>query len=84
MAYGCAACHGADGDGKGPAAGLSKIAPRNLLDLGSYVQGTSLEDISRSIEYGMKATGMPAYAELPREERLAMATWILDAAKEKR
>jgi mono/diheme cytochrome c family protein len=84
LAYGCAACHGAEGDGNGPAAGLAKIAPRNLLDLGSYVQGTSLEDITRSIEHGMKATGMPAYAELPREERLAMATWILDAAREKK
>lgn len=84
MAYGCAACHGVDGDGKGPAAGLSKIPPRNLRDLSAYVTGTSAEEIARSIEYGMKETGMPAYAELPREERLAMATWILSVAEEKK
>jgi mono/diheme cytochrome c family protein len=84
MAYGCAACHGPDGDGKGPAAGLSKIPPRDLGDLSAFVTGTSLDEIARSIEYGMKATGMPAYAELPRDERLSMATWILSIAEEEK
>lgn len=82
MAYGCAACHGVDGDGKGPAAGLSKIPPRNLRDLSSYVLGTSANDITRSIEIGMKATGMPAYVDLPHDERMSMALWIISIAEE--
>ncbi len=82
MAYGCAACHGADADGSGPAARLSKIPPRDLTDLPSYVGGTTIDEIALSIEYGMKATGMPAYAELPPDERRSIANWILSVAKE--
>jgi high-affinity iron transporter len=84
LSYGCAACHGPTGNGDGPAASLSKIPPRNLRDLASYAGGTTAEDIARSIEYGMKETGMPAYVELPLDERMSMAIWILDIAKERK
>jgi len=84
MSYGCAACHGANGDGQGPAARLSKIPPRNLRDRSTFVGGSSEDEIARSIEFGMKATGMPAYAELPRDERLSMAEWIISISEEKK
>lgn len=84
LSYGCAACHGARGDGLGPGAALSGIKPRDLRDLAAYSRGSSVDEIARTIEIGVGGTGMPAYKDLPLDERQSIAMWIHQIAKEKR
>ena len=82
MAYGCAACHGAAGDGAGPSAGLSHIKPRDLRDVAAFSGPKTREGIASTIAFGVAGgrTGMPGYPDVPKHERLAMADFILSLA----
>jgi protein SCO1 len=79
LAYGCAACHGASGDGNGPAASLAAFRPRDLRALESYGGAKTKEGIAATIAFGIAdgRTGMPAYPDIPKRERLAIADYIL-------
>ena len=78
LAYGCAACHGQNADGRGPSAGLSVIKPRDLRDIKRFSGGQSVEAIATTIAFGIAdgRTGMPAYPDIPRREREAIAEYI--------
>lgn len=78
LAYGCAACHGPDADGRGPAAALAHTAPRDLTDLAKYRGPSSVQGIASIIAFGVDGgrTGMPGYPEIPRHERVAIAEYI--------
>lgn len=82
MAYGCAACHGAAGDGNGPSAGLSHIKPRDLRNVAAFSGAKSEEGIAATIAFGVAGgrTGMPPYPDIPKNERIAMAKYILSLA----
>lgn len=84
LSYGCAACHGARGDGLGPGSALSGIKPRDLRDLNAYTKGSSIDEIARTIELGVGFAGMPAYSDLPLDERRSIGAWIHQIAREKR
>lgn len=77
--YGCAACHGPDADGNGPATGLSVFKPRDLRDVSRFNGPKTAEGIATTIAFGVAdgRTGMPAYPDIPKRERLAMADYIL-------
>ena len=79
LEYGCAACHGVNADGNGPSAGLSAFKPRDLRDVASFSGPKTAEGIATTIAFGIAdgRTGMPAYPETPKRERLAMAEYIL-------
>jgi protein SCO1 len=78
LAYGCAACHGERGDGQGPAAALAHTKPRDLRDLDATVEG-----IAGTILFGVAdgRTGMPAYPDIPKRERIAIAEYIHELAR---
>lgn len=63
----CAACHGTDGTGNGPAAGSLPVKPRNYTDM-AWQEATKDEDIAKIIVEGGQAVGkspmMPAQAQL--------------------
>jgi len=63
----CASCHGAKGNGNGPAAEMIKPAPRNFLDNG-WQKTTTDETIYKTILKGGQAVGksymMPATFDL--------------------
>lgn len=82
LAYGCAACHGPNADGRGPAAGLSQTKPRDLTNLAAYRGPTTVEGIASVIAFGVEngRTGMPGYPEIPRRERIAIAEHIRSLA----
>jgi copper(I)-binding protein len=84
LAYGCAACHGENADGKGPAAALSAFKPRDLRDLSSYRGPRTAEGMASLIAFGVAdgRTGMPAYPDIPKRERLAIAEYLLSIAHE--
>lgn len=79
LAYGCAACHGENADGKGFSAPLSTIKPRDLRNVKQFAGAKTAEGIAATIAFGVAdgRTGMPAYPDVPKRERLAIAEYIL-------
>jgi cytochrome c oxidase cbb3-type subunit 2 len=79
----CIACHGAKGDGNGWAATfLYKQRPRNFT-LGEFKFRLTKSgamptdaDLLRTITRGVRGTAMPAWFELPIDDRLAVIQYI--------
>ena len=76
----CADCHGADGRGAGPAAGLLSPRPRDFTSGVYKFRSTppgslpTLEDLERTITRGLPGTSMPGYEGIlgaPQIEALA-------------
>lgn len=79
ISYGCAVCHGPDGDGKGLVPVLSAIAPTNFTDLKAYRFGTDKNAIQHSIKFGIKEEGavMPAFGHIPEEELNKISDFLI-------
>lgn len=78
----CAACHGMDGDGNGPAAVWLFPKPRNF-SAGQYkIQSTpagnlpSDDDLFRSITRGLGGSSMPAFNYLAEAERHELVQYV--------
>jgi cytochrome c oxidase cbb3-type subunit 2 len=78
----CIACHGVEGDGNGPAATFLHVQrPRNFtygifkfrLTKGPLPTDA---DLLRTITRGVRGTAMPAWFELPLEDRLAVIQYV--------
>ena len=71
----CAACHGADGKGDGPAAAGLSPKPTNLADW-SLLKDQSPLDYYRRITIGVVGTAMPSFElRLPVQDRWAAALY---------
>ena len=83
LAYGCAACHGPNADGRGPAAGLAHTKPKDLTNLAAYRGASTVEGIASIIAFGVDGgrTGMPGYPDIPKHERIAIAEYIHSLAR---
>jgi mono/diheme cytochrome c family protein len=71
----CAACHGVSGEGNGPVAFAVKPRPRNLRK-DRFVQGDAVEQIFGTITRGLPSGTMASYAQLPADERWALAYYV--------
>ena len=78
----CIGCHGAKGDGNGPASTfIYQQRPRNFT-LGVFKFRLSQKpvptdgDLLRTITRGVRGTAMPAWYELPLTDRLAVIQYI--------
>jgi DMSO reductase family type II enzyme heme b subunit len=78
----CAACHGATGDGNGPAAVWLYPKPRDF-SAGQYkIKSTPAqslptdEDLYRSITRGLPGSSMPGFSYLPETERHAVVAYV--------
>ncbi|HSI60783.1 MAG TPA: cbb3-type cytochrome c oxidase subunit II [Ideonella sp.] len=79
----CLGCHGAKGDGNGPAAAfMQQDRPRNftlavfkfrLTPTGSLPDDG---DLLRTITRGVRGTAMPSWHELPQKDQLAVIQYI--------
>ena len=82
----CAACHGEDLDGQGPASVFLSTPPRDFQVEGfklSSPSSSSLpseEDLFRTITAGFPAYGMPPFDYLSVEERWALVHYTRDAS----
>lgn len=78
----CAACHGVEGDGNGPAARhldprpsgfrrdpFKMVSTRNTIP--------SADDVAEVVRQGMPGTSMPAFGQLSAHERQALAEEVL-------
>jgi mono/diheme cytochrome c family protein len=78
----CGGCHGAKGDGQGPAAKFLMPKPRDFTS-GKF-KFTSVasgelpreEDIFRTITRGLHGTSMPAWNLLPEHQRWALVAYL--------
>lgn len=82
----CATCHGANGDGKGPA-GAALVPPaRDFTQFAGYTYGISRESIMTTLEKGSPGTSMAPYSYLSEDEKIALTHYVrsfmpLDDAK---
>lgn len=68
----CASCHGATGDGRGPAAIGMNPPPIDFTDE-ARARERSLFGLYQVIEQGLEGTAMPSFAHLAPEDRWALA-----------
>lgn len=80
----CIGCHGAMGDGKGPAARFFKIKPRDFTSGIFKFRSTgggdkslpSDQDLFITVSHGLWGTPMPPWYKISSEERLAVIQYI--------
>jgi mono/diheme cytochrome c family protein len=78
----CAGCHGTSGDGKGVAADMLIVKPRDftsgLYKFRSTPNGTlpTDADLLRTITNGVNRTSMPEWSLLPDQERMALVQYV--------
>ena len=70
LSYGCALCHGRNGDGNGINAQKFDPPPTNFHNPQAYLHGRDRDSIRRSIQYGIKEDNsiMPAFEDIPSGE----------------
>lgn len=79
----CAACHGAEGRGDGPASKGLAPAPSDFHDAGRMAQ-RSVYGLYNTITLGVVGTGMASYQQLSEDERWALAFHVADLGAEER
>ena len=78
----CIGCHGANGDGNGPAAAFLAVRPRNFqygLFKFRVTPSGSLPtdgDLMRTLNRGIRGTAMPSFHTLSNKDRLAAIQYI--------
>lgn len=78
----CSGCHGVNGDGKGIAADMLIVKPRDftsgLFKFRSTPNGTlpTDADLMRTITKGVNRTSMPEWSLLPERERMALVQYV--------
>jgi mono/diheme cytochrome c family protein len=81
--YGCALCHGMDGQGNGINAQKFDPPPTNFHKPQAYLHGSDRDSIRRSIQYGIKEDNsiMPAFDDIPPEEMNAIISYLQSLQK---
>lgn len=75
FAVNCASCHGAAGQGNGPAAMALNPKPRNFHE-GYWKYGGGVARIVQTISTGSPGTAMAAFTNIPLEDRFAIAHFV--------
>ncbi|HLS86846.1 MAG TPA: c-type cytochrome, partial [Burkholderiales bacterium] len=71
----CATCHGASGEGNGPAATGLEPPPSNFHDLDRMAQ-RSIYGLYNTITLGVEGTSMPSFRQFSDQERWALAFFV--------
>jgi mono/diheme cytochrome c family protein len=72
----CAACHGAQGGGDGPAAATMNPRPRNLAKPDGWVNGYHSPGIFKTLSEGVRGTSMASFDYLPKKDRMALVHYV--------
>ena len=78
----CAACHGAEGMGDGPAGATLKPAPRNLVK-GEWTLGGTSVALFKTLKAGIPGTSMVGFGHLSIVDRWAMVHYIRSITEDK-
>jgi len=79
----CAACHGAQGRGDGPAGIALDPLPRDLTVLEDWGAGARLSDVFRTVTVGLEDTQMPGFDYLTVAERFAVSHYVTSLVPER-
>lgn len=74
-AQNCASCHGVSGNGEGPKAAMLNPPPINFQDM-ERQQERSVWGLYSAISQGVDGTAMPAFDNLSKEQRWALAFYV--------
>ena len=77
----CVACHGAEPNGRGPAAMALRPPPTDLTDAEWWATRTDAE-VAASIRTGRPGSSMVSYAAMSDEELSAMVAWLRNQSAE--
>lgn len=77
----CVACHGAKGDGHGPAAVAIKDPKPRDFTKGVFKYGSKPEEIFKTISQGVKETAMPSWSSLSEQDRWALSYYVISLGK---
>jgi mono/diheme cytochrome c family protein len=72
----CAPCHGAEGHGDGAAAGGLKPPPRDFSKKDGWKNGYKIEGIYKTLDEGVKGSGMVSYNYMTRKDRMALVHYV--------
>ncbi len=72
----CIACHGARGQGNGPAAATLNPRPRDFTQAQGWKNGYQLTGIFKTLTQGIRGTGMAAYDYLGARDRMALVHYV--------
>lgn len=83
LSYGCASCHGVNGDGKGISAKGFYPPPTNFHNPKLYQKGTDAQSISSAIKYGIKeeSSVMPAFDHITQQELDQLVSYLQSLQK---
>ncbi len=71
----CASCHGATGNGQGPAAAGLNPKPRNFMAAEGWKNGRKPTAVFKTLTQGLGQ--MPVFSSLPTDDRWALAHYVL-------
>jgi mono/diheme cytochrome c family protein len=72
FAQNCATCHGPEGKGDGPGGAGLNPKPRNFTQPTGWVNGYRIEDIYKTLDEGIKGSGMVSFNYLSKKDRMAL------------
>lgn len=72
----CVACHGQSGRGDGPAAKGLNPPPRDFSQDGGWKNGYTMEGVWKTLQEGIKGSGMVAYDYLSKRDRMALVHYV--------
>lgn len=73
----CVACHGAEGQGNGPAAAALNPKPRNFTQNVGWKNGRKPTMVFKTLKEGIAGGAMASFATLPADDRWALAAYVL-------
>jgi mono/diheme cytochrome c family protein len=72
----CTPCHGATGEGNGPAAAALNPRPRDFTQPKGWTNGYRLTEIYKTLSEGIRGTGMASYDYLSARDRMALDHYV--------
>ena len=72
----CVSCHGPAGRGDGPAARGLNPPPRDFSQAAGWKNGYQVEGIWKTLQEGIKGSGMVAYEYLSHKDRMALVHYV--------
>lgn len=72
----CVACHGANGEGDGPAAVALKPKPRDFHSSKGWINGRMASGMFKTLTYGITGSAMPPFSTISVKERLDIISYI--------
>jgi mono/diheme cytochrome c family protein len=77
----CKSCHGDNGLGDGPAGAMLNPKPRNFHETTGWINGRNIDQMYKTVQEGIKGSGMSAYEYIPAADRFAILSYIRTLAQ---